>query len=198
MINTKIHFNYGCMNSGKSLELMRIAYNYEENNIYPLILKPKIDTRRVGKIFSRVGLEKEAYEIDDNTDFDELIQANTKVILIDESQFLKTNQVDKIIEKTYEHNIKTIIFFGLKNDFRGELFEASKRIIEYSDNIEEGTSVCFCGKKARQNARVINGEVKKTGPTIIIDDKKTKIDYVPLCNYHFYKGVWHDKENKKI
>jgi thymidine kinase len=189
MINTKIYFIYGCMNSGKSLELIRIAKNYEENDINPLILKPKIDTRKPGYVYSRTGLSKKAYEIEINdVNLCNILVQNPfrKVILVEECNFFSAQDIDIIIKHCYDHNVKTIMFFGLKSDFRGQLFEGSKRVLEYADKIEEATSICWCGKKARQNARVVNNKITKTGPTILIDDDKTKVEYRVLCNYHFH------------
>lgn len=185
-MKTAIYFKYGAMNSGKSLELLKVAYNYEENNIKPLILKSAIDTRSVGKIFSRIGLEKDATEIDETTSFSSLITDQTKVILVDECQFLSAKKVDEIISNAYEKNVETIMFFGLKNNIHGNLFEGTKRIIECADKIEESTSVCWCGKKARQNARIINGKIDKKGPIIIIENSENEVKYITLCNYHFY------------
>lgn len=194
MAQTTIYFKYGAMNSGKSLELLKIAHNYEEQGIKPLILKSAIDTRVCGKVYSRIGLEKNAIEITEKTDFQTLINDFTTVILVDESQFLTPQTIDKIIELSYDKNVMSLMFFGLKNTFNGELFEGSKRILEKADKIEESTSVCWCGKKARQNVRLINGQVIKNGPTILIDNNEDEIQYITLCNYHYYKEQIQPKE----
>lgn len=188
MSQTTVYFKYGSMNSGKSLELLKIAYNYEENGINPLIMKSKVDTRREGMVFSRIGLEKNAIEIDENTKIEEIIKNNQEVILIDEAQFLPVQTVDKIIDISYEKNVHAIMFFGLKVNIFGKLFPASQRIIERADKIEESTSICWCGKKARQNVRVVNGKIVKDGPVIWIEKDGEKVEYVTLCNYHAYKG----------
>ncbi len=188
-MSTTIYFKYGAMNSGKSLELIKVAYNYKENGINSLVIKPDIDSREKNKIYSRTGLEWEAFEgkTDDVEQMTELLLNNKQnVILIEESQFFTKEIIDLIVKFAYEENIKAVIFFGLKVDFRGELFEGSKRVIELADKLEESTSICWCGKKARQNARVVNGKVTKDGPTILIDDDVTKVEYVTLCNYHFF------------
>lgn len=194
MKKTSIYFKYGCMNSGKSLELIKVAYNYQENDIQSLILKPILDTRMEGKIFSRTNLSIDAVEIEqDNPEhIRKMLEQNideAKVILIDEANFLTKESVDVIIDYAYDMYIETIMFFGLKVDFRGNLFEGSKRIIERADKIEESTSICWCGKKARQNARIINNKIVKEGDTILVDDGTNEIRYAPLCNYHFYKEI---------
>lgn len=195
MNKTTIYFNYGSMNSGKTLELLRVAYNYEENNITPLILKSKVDSRLENKIYSRVGLSKEAHEVcieNLSVVLDKIKEY--EVVLIDEAQFLSKEEVDAIVKECYNKAIHTLMFFGLKNDFRGELFEGSKRIIELADKIEESTSICWCGKKSRQNARVINGKIIKDGPTVLIDNDAGTVQYVPLCNYHYFKGILHEEK----
>lgn len=188
MAKTTIYFTYGSMNSGKSLELIKVAYNYNENNIDCLVLKPRLDTRVPGKVTSRTSLQVDAVEIDeiDTVQTIQMMQEHhSDIILVDEANFLSAEVVDSIIDYCYKHGVSTLMFFGLKVDFRGNLFEGSKRIIECADKIEEATSICWCGKKARQNARVVNGKVIKDGPTILVDDANVTVDYTPLCNYHF-------------
>ncbi len=187
----QVIYKFGCMNSGKSLELIKIAYNYQENNIKTLILKPQLDNRSANKIFSRCGLSLDAIEINENDPQDVLNQlqkTTAQVILIEECNFLAPQVVDLIIDYGYEHNFKTIIFFGIKTDFRGELFAGSKRIIERCDKMEESTSLCWCGKKARQNGRVVNNKLTKQGETFVVDNQENDVYYVSLCNYHFYKN----------
>lgn len=190
-MSTTVYFKYGSMNSGKSLELIKVAYNYRENEIEPLVLKPDIDSRSIGNIYSRTGLLLPAQDIDvaDTAAVKSILEANkeTNVILIEEANFLSAEIIDTIIDFAFDNDISSVMFFGLKVDFRGELFEGSKRIIERADKLEEATSICWCGKKARQNARVVNGKITKDGPTILVDDDKTKVEYVTLCNYHYYK-----------
>ncbi len=189
MNKTTIYFKYGSMNSGKSLELLKVAYNYEENGIIPLILKPKIDTRAKNKVVSRTGISKSALEIEDDIEIlKELITKDKKVVLVDEAQFLAPEVIEEIVGLAYENGISSLMFFGLKVDFRGKLFEGSKKIIEMADKIEESTSICWCGKKARHNARVVNGKITKDGPTILVEDDVNVVDYVTLCNYHYYYG----------
>lgn len=192
-MSTNIYFNYGAMNSGKSLELIKVAYNYAEQGHSTLVLKPNIDTRMPGFIYSRTGLKLPAVEIDctDSNDLKKVLDRHINghfAILVEECNFLTPDVIDTIIDYAYEHDLNSVLFYGLKVDFRGELFAGTKRVIERADKIQESTSVCWCGKKARQNARVINGQVTKDGPTVMIDDDRTKVEYVTLCNYHFYCG----------
>ncbi len=187
-MSTKIYFKYGAMNSGKSLELIKIAYNYQENNINSLVLKPEIDTRAPGKIFSRAGLDWPAVEIknDPQQVLEVLNKHEHQIVLVEEANFLSAEVIDAMVNYAYENQIDAIIFFGLKVDFRGNLFEGSKRIMELADKMEESTSICWCGRKARQNARIVNGKITKDGPTILVDDDATKVEYTTLCNYHYH------------
>ncbi len=196
--NTTIYYKYGSMNSGKSLDLIKVAYNYKENDINSLILKPEIDTRRPGKVYSRVGLEIDAFEISTNDENEvlEILKSeknNFDVILVEECSFFTKDVIDTIINFAYDNNIFSVMFFGLKVDFRGNIFDGTRRVIERADKIEEATSICWCGKKARQNARVVDGKVTKLGPTVLIEDGVTKVEYVTLCNYHFYKEQLKDR-----
>lgn len=196
MAKTTIYFTYGSMNSGKSLELIKVAYNYKENGIDCLVLKPKLDTRVPGKVSSRTSLEVDATEIDETnveSTLDQLKANHAEIILVDEANFLTPEVVDVIIDYCYRNEVHTLMFFGLKVDFRGNLFAGSKRIIECADKIEEATSICWCGKKARQNARVVNGKIIKDGPTFLVDDANTTVNYIPLCNYHFHMGMLNEK-----
>lgn len=191
-MSTKVILKYGAMNSGKSLDLIKIAYNYQTKGYKVSLLKPEIDTRVKGKIFSRTGLEMNAHEIDNNVENVKAYLNNeakdSYAIFIDECNFLSPEIVDALIDFTYDNDISSIIFYGLKVNFRGEMFPATRRIIERADKIEESTSLCFCGKKARQNGRIINGELVKSGPEILVENDENDVEYVTLCNYHFYEG----------
>ncbi len=196
MAKTTIYFTYGSMNSGKSLELIKVAYNYKENGINCLVLKPQLDTRVPGKVSSRTNLQVDAIEIDEanmESSLNLVKENHADIILVDEANFLSTEVVDGIIDYCYKNDVHTLMFFGLKVDFRGNLFDGSKRIIECADKIEEATSICWCGKKARQNARVVNGQIVKDGPTILVDDANTTVDYTPLCNYHYHMEMLNEK-----
>ena len=193
MSNSKIYFNFGAMNSGKSLELIKVAYNFHEHGYKTLILKPSIDTRMPGFVYSRTGLKLEAFDIDCeyNDKLNQILNSNKNDIhslLIEEANFLSKEVVDFIIDFAYDNSIPSVMFFGLKVDFRGDMFEGTKRIMERADTIMESTSVCWCGKKARNNARIVNGEIQKDGPQILIEDDKTDVNYITLCNYHYYTG----------
>ena len=186
----KMHFKYACMNSGKTIDLIRTAYNYEENGFKVLVIKPAIDTKSGNKISCRIGLEREV---------DVLLYSNDSVyeklngklndvncIFVDEAQFLTRNQVDEffIISKAMDI---PVICYGLRTDFMMESFEGSRRLLEVCDCLEELQTLCSCGNIARYNARMVNGEYVSCGDQVVIDNGSVK--YVPLCGDCFLEKV---------
>ena len=177
----KISFRYGAMGSSKTANMLMIRYNFEEKGKKALVLKPKLENRDgVVKIKSRSGLEADCIFVEDYL-------ANIKIcdcILIDEAQFLTTEQVDQFVDIADNLDIP-IIAFGLKIDFQGHLFEGSKRFIEVADELQEITTICWCGKKARFNARVVDGHIIKTGEQIQLGGNES---YTALCRLHYNLG----------
>ena len=188
----KLLFKYATMNSGKTLDLLRTAHNYEENNGKVLILKPKLDTKGEEKISSRLGLERKVDFLvfyDDNM-FD-LLKGNLEnvdVILVDEAQFFSKKQIEDLSIICKVMNID-IICYGLRVNFRGTLFEGSKKLFEVADKVDELVTLCECRKVARFVGRKVNGEYKTNGPEILIDGSDEKIEYVPLCKECYLKKV---------
>lgn len=187
----KLHFNYATMNAGKSIEVIKTAYNYEENGFKILILKPKIDTKDGDYISSRVGLRRKAdILIDKNDSMIDLLKGKINdlyAILIDEVQFLTKDQIEELflISKTCD---VPVICYGLRLNFKGEAFEGSKRLLELSDVLEELPTICECGKIARMVGRKVNGEYVTEGDEIIIDGS-SNIEYVPLCGDCYLEKV---------
>lgn len=179
-----LEFNFASMNSGKSTRLIQTYYNYKERGLNPVAITAAIDTRSgLGKIKSRIGLEIEAKSFDKETNISNLVD-KADIVLIDEAQFLTKEQVRQCADIVDNKNI-SVSCYGLKTDFRGELFEGSKELLCLADSFNEYSGVCWCGGKASFNARVINGEVVHNGEQIVIGDA----EYVPLCRGHFRKGM---------
>ena len=136
----QLFFKYGAMNSGKTIEILKVAHNYEEQDKPVVIMTSGLDTRSgVGNVSSRIGLERDAIPIFDETDLFHLIKDlgyKPYCILIDEAQFLKKHHVLAFTKIVDELGIP-VMAFGLKNDFRNELFEGSKYLLLYADKIEE-------------------------------------------------------------
>lgn len=190
----KFHFRYGAMNAGKSTILLQTAYNYEEKGKKVVLLKPSVDTKGDEKIVSRIGLERKVdYLIDDNDSIISKLGDNISslsCILVDEAQFLKRKQVDELFYISKIMDIP-VIAFGLRTDFKSNGFEGSIRLLELADALEEMPTICRCGKKARFNAREVDGKFIFDGDSILIDDK-AEVKYESLC------GTCYIEEQEKV
>lgn len=176
----KLYFRYGTMNSGKSIEVLRVAHNYEEQGKKVLLLTSVMDDRfGVGKVASRIGMQKVAIVVDEHLDMVALAQTERpNCILVDEAQFLNKAQVAQLIEVVDELDIP-VIAYGLRADFMGQLFEGSNSLIAVADTIEEIKTVCwYCDKKAIMNMRCKDGVPIFHGEQIQIGGNES---YVPVC-----------------
>lgn len=188
----KLLFKYATMNSGKTIDLLRTAYNYEENNGKVIILKPKVDTKGEDKISSRIGIERKVdYLVCYDDELFKLLKGklnNVNVILVDEAQFLSKKQIEdlSIITKVMDIDV---ICYGLRVNFRGELFKGSQKLLEEADALDELVTLCECRKVARFVGRKVDGIYKLDGPEIIIDGSRKEVEYVPLCKECYLKKV---------
>ena len=193
----KLHFRYATMNSGKSMAILQMAYNYEENNKKIILIKSVIDTKGGDYLVSRIGPKRKVQIKLDSTEslfddkYDSLIN-NVDAILVDEAQFLTKRQVEELWYISKEKNIP-VICFGLKTNFKSEFFEGSKRLFELADKFKELETICSCGKKARFNARKVNDEFTYSGDEVLIDGENKYVDYVPLCGKCYLKKVYNKK-----
>lgn len=185
----RLYFKYGAMGGGKTLDCIRTYYNYQEKGLVVRSYKPELDTRDSECVISsRTGdrIQSDWIKQDDKIYelFKEFNRDNTDVVLIDEAQFLTAEQIQDLKDFAIDLDIP-IICYGLTTDFRSYLFEGSKRLMELADSKEEIKSVCWCGKLATQNARIIDGEVVKEGEVVQVGGNES---YTPLCYYHFREG----------
>lgn len=191
----KLYFRFGVMGSSKTANALMVRYNYLEKEKNVILLKPKLDNRDGEKIVkSRIGIESECIFIEDflkEAEDDKTILHHCSCIIIDEAQFMKAKQVETFAYIVDEYNIP-VICYGLKTDFKGELFEGSRRLIELSDVIEEIPTVCWCGCKAKFNARISNGKVLRDGEQVQLGGNES---YVGLCRKHYREGLL-GEENK--
>ncbi len=188
----KLYFRYGAMNTGKSTILLQTAYNYQEKNLKCILIKPKIDTKGEDTIISRIEI---CQKVDILINHDESLLTNkyldkikkSNCVLVDESQFLSENQINELwyINKLLDI---PVICYGIRTDFKSELFEGSKRLMELADEIEEIPTICKCGNKARFNARITNNEYVSSGDPIGIDNNKN-IRYESLCGKCYIEKV---------
>ena len=188
----KLYFRYGAMNSGKSTALMQVAHNYEEQGMRVLILKPKVDTKGSGDLVSRLGVRRPAdLLVPPDMDLVEAVRAASSegrplaCVLCDESQFLTAEQAEQLFMVTVELNIP-VICYGLRADFKGDLFPGSEALLVMADKIEEVKTICWCGKKATFNARFdAAGKVLKEGEQVVLGAND---QYIGLCRKHWMAG----------
>lgn len=188
----KLHFKYATMNSGKTIDLIRTAYNYEENDFKTLVIKPKIDSKGDNFITSRVGLERKVdYLIDVDESIIDVLKNNLKdikCIFVDEAQFLNSKQIDELNLITKAVNIP-VIAYGLRVNFKNELFEGSKRLLEVADELESLYTLCECASLARFVGRQINDKYTYEGDEVVIDGSSSSVKYIPLCGKCYMKKV---------
>ncbi|MDR2465601.1 MAG: thymidine kinase [Streptococcaceae bacterium] len=182
----QLFFRYGAMNSGKSIEIIKVAHNYEEQNKNVLIFTSGLDDReQIGTVSSRIGMKREAIPVFDETNIFEIVQQSEKkisCILVDEAQFFSKAHIFQLTEIVDRLDIP-VIAFGLKNDFRNELFKGSEALLIYADKIEEMKTICwFCTKKASYNLRVQDDKPVYVGEQIQIGGNES---YYPVCRKHY-------------
>ena len=187
----KLYFRYGAMGASKTANALMVEYNYHEREQRAVLMKPSIDDRDGAKtIKSRVGMSKNAELIFSDSDVFKMIdkmnfEKSIDCVIIDEAQFLSRDHVDQLCKIADELKIP-VIAYGLRTDFRGELFPGSERLMAMADSIEEIKTVCWCSKKAIMNARVVDGKVVKEGEKILLGGNES---YVALCRKHWAEGA---------
>lgn len=191
MVN--LEYRYGPMNSGKSMAVLQMAYNYEENGKKVLLVKSVVDTKGGDYLVSRIGPKRKIQvklgEEDSlsNHKYKNMLDG-LDAILVDEAQFLTGKQVEDLWYISKRMDI-AVICFGLKTNFKSEFFRGSKRLFELADKFKELETICHCGKKARFNARKVNGKFAIEGEDHVIDDDPEHIEYVQLCGSCYLKEV---------
>ena len=184
----KLYFNYSSMNAGKSTMLLQANHNYIERGMNPRIYTSDLDNRfGKGEIVSRIGLKEKSNIFTSKTDIYRDIlnfRKNSIVdcVLIDEAQFLTQNQVIQL-GKIVDELDTPVLAFGIRTDFQGNLFEGSKYLLAWADNLKEIKTVCHCGRKATMVLRLnAKGEVVSDGTQIEIGGEEK---YVSVCRKHF-------------
>ena len=184
-----LYFRYSSMNSGKSLDLLKVAFNYEERQQKVVILTSMLDTRDgTNKVSSRIGIEREAYGIKENENILDLYDYNKyDCVLVDEVQFFTKKQIYQLADIVDTYNIP-VICYGLRSDFKLEPFEGSMYLMTIADKIEELKTICFCGKKATVNARIVDKKIVYDGSQVQIGGNES---YISVCRKHFKEGKYH-------
>ena len=178
------------MNAGKSTMLLQANHNYLERGMKPQIYTSNLDNRfGEGEIVSRIGLKSKANIFSAKTDiYKDILNLSDKskvdCILIDEAQFLTQKQVTQLGQIVDDLDIP-VLAFGIRTDFQGNLFEGSKYLLAWADNLKEIKTVCHCGRKATMVLRVDDkGQVVTDGTQIEIGGEER---YVSVCRKHFYE-----------
>ena len=188
----KLYFRYGAMGSSKTANAIMVQYNYQERGQNALMLKPMLDNRDGARfVGSRSGLSAPCAYVEELDDMDLSVY---DCIIVDEAQFLKKAQVQKLVDIVDDMNIP-VICYGLRADFQGNLFEGSLWLMAWADTIEEIKTVCWCGRKAITNARVSGGKVVKAGEQIVLGGNES---YVALCRKHWARGELAPMEIRRI
>lgn len=177
-------FTYGVMGSSKSAQALITRFNYMQKGINVILAKPSIDHRGDSEtersIRSRIGLSAECIVFDQNVDMQTLydkhhIVTKRNIMIIDEAQFCTTEQINQLKKLSKYIDVHC---YGLKTNFRSELFEGSKRLVEIADTLETIPHICRCGNNAIINARMINGTPTIDGEEIHIAGDES---YEALC-----------------
>ncbi|GGR20915.1 thymidine kinase [Agromyces mediolanus] len=197
----KLYFRYGAMNSGKSTALLQAAFNYEERGHRVVLAKPAVDTKGDREIISRLGVTREVdFTISPDAAVREVFEQHrvrsgkvdragrdVSCLLIDEAQFLTSEQVDDLLRIALLDGIP-VLAYGIRTDFQTVAFPGSRRLLEVSHSLEELKTICRCGRKAIFNGRRIGGRYVFDGDQVAIDTSagpvdgaEVEVEYESLC-----------------
>lgn len=198
----KLFFRYGAMNSGKTTALIQVAHNYRERGMETFIVKPKIDSKGSATIVSRISISMHVDLLaDSNHNLFDLLQKEVEqrdmlhCVLVDEAQFLTTEQVTQLFKFAVLIDIP-VICYGLRTDFQLNGFEGSRQLLLLAHSIEELKTICRCGRKAVANTRKINGKFVFTGNQLAIDGEDD-VEYESLCAQCYFRFRDQDRAMEK-
>ena len=186
----KLYFYFSAMNAGKTTTLLQSAHNYRERGMRVAILAPRIDDRAGGKVASRIGLQADAIRFGRDDDLQRIVATDIDAlgplhcVLVDEAQFLSKAQVWQLSEVVDALRIP-VLCYGLRTDFRGELFEGSAALLAWADELQEIKTICHSGSKATMTVRVDEaGRALADGPQVEIGGNDR---YVSVSRREFKK-----------
>ena len=187
----KLYFYFSAMNAGKTTTLLQSAHNYRERGMRVAILTPKLDFRAgSGTVASRIGLQAEGIAFERGDDLQQTIKADIDAhgplhcVLVDEAQFLTKAQAWQLSEVVDALRIP-VLCYGLRTDFRGELFEGSQYLLAWADELQEIKTICHSGKKPTMNVRIdAQGHALQDGPQVEIGGNER---YVSVSRAEFKK-----------
>ena len=182
----QLYFKYGAMGSSKTANALMARFNYEERGQQCLLVKPRIDQRDGERlVVSRIGLKHECIYFDELQQLSVMELQQNACIIVDEAQFLSREEVRWLARLVDELDIP-VMCYGLRSDFKGDLFPGSYELLVMADKIEEVKTICWCGKKATFNARFDeDGKVLKEGEQVVLGANDT---YIGLCRRHWMRG----------
>lgn len=183
----KLYYRFGQMNASKSIQLLTVAHNYEEQGKKVTLFTPSIDERfGHGRIASRVGIAKDAIAVDDTTDLFTIVASELPdCVLVDEVQFLRAYHIRQLARVVDELNI-AVIMYGLLKDYRNEFFEGSQSAILWADQIEEIKTICAdpsCNRKATMILKLKDGVAVYSGEQIEVGGNDL---YRSVCRRHYF------------
>ncbi|MDM7458270.1 MAG: thymidine kinase [Paracoccus sp. (in: a-proteobacteria)] len=186
----KLYFHYSTMNAGKSTLLLQAAYNYRERGMDVLLLTAALDDRAgVGRVASRIGIDSPAICFSESDDLLELVLRegpDAACIFVDEAQFLTRKQVWQLAQVADDRH-QPVMCYGLRVDFRGELFPGSAALLALADDMREVRTICHCGRKATMVVRQDEqGRVITEGAQVQVGGNES---YVSLCRRHWREAV---------
>lgn len=188
----KLYFHYSTMNAGKSTLLLQAAHNYEEQGMVPYLVTAGFDDRAgEGRIGSRIGIGKPADTFAPDEDMfakleARLAQGPVACVFIDEAQFLSKAQVWQLARAVDDLKVP-VMCYGLRVDFRGELFPGSAALLAWADEMREARTICHCGRKATMVVRLgPDGQPARDGAQVQIGGNET---YRSLCRRHWREAV---------
>lgn len=181
----KLFFRYGAMGSSKTANALMVEYNYRERGKKAIMAKPMTDTRDGELIIkSRIGLELPCMLVEDLVQLPESKLLEYDCVIVDEAQFCTKEQIEFFVHLVDDFNIP-VICYGLRADFRNELFEGSLWLLAWADIIEEIKTVCWCGKAAKCNARFNDEGIIREGDQVCLGGNSS---YIALCRKHWKEG----------
>ncbi len=192
----KLYFHYSAMNAGKSTLLLQAAHNYQERGMEVMLFTARLDDRAgIGRIASRIGLAKDAGQFFASEDLFERVRQRLEdhgalhCVFVDEAQFLDREQVWQLARVADRLDVP-VMAYGLRTDFRGELFPGSRELLAIADDLREVRTICRCGRKASMVVRLgPDGKIVREGAQVVIGGEER---YVSLCRRHWEEemGRW--------
>ena len=182
----QLYFKYGAMGSSKTANALMTRFNYEERGQKALLVKPRLDTRDGDHmVVSRIGLRHPCIYFDELQALSVMELTQCACVIVDEAQFLTKEEVLYLVHLVDELDIP-VLCYGLRADFRGDLFPGSEALLVLADKLEEVKTVCWCGRKAAFNARFdAQGRVLKEGQQVELGSNDR---YIGLCRRHWMAG----------